>query len=497
MKSPAPGGWPAPSLGRAKRLGVAAYRCWLFGARLAVGAAAIPVFVGKSWRTVLGLMMFLFVLPAFASSELTEVDIAGMQVTEHVHDETGTLDAGAKLRLNGRLRSLEQRSGAQVVVMLIDGLGGRPIEVVADAMFKHLKPGRTGIDDGVLVLVAKNDRRTRIEVGYGLEGAIPDAVASRIIRERMTSAFRKDDFAGGIDAALDALIPRIEGESLPDPISISISISGMSEPTLVMLSFAAGAILRMLGSARLLSWGLILTCGLLLCGLNVGLVAFGQVDGLSLNDGQYVLEISAAAQIIGAMAFAAIWRRKIVRYSLLGLIAYCCLVLFLSLFFGVMILVYALVIPVGVLVYAGLAWAAFMVMRRRWQENRRSFYRRLLLPISVALLSVYPLAGREVLINGMTVSAVNLFLPLFGSAICLLVAIVAFTNKWAVFADGVTRLVAQALRDRRSGHAGSTSSDRRERSVSWRGSSGGGSSGRGGFSGRGGRSGGGGASGSW
>ncbi|KAF1701891.1 hypothetical protein CSC70_14140 [Pseudoxanthomonas kalamensis DSM 18571] len=93
------------------------------------------------------------------------------------------------------------------------------IEQYAVRVFEQWKLGRKGVDDGVLLLVAKDDRAVRIETGYGLEGAIPDAVANRVIQEYLVPEFREGDFGGGIEAATAVLVKVIDGEPLPAPVS--------------------------------------------------------------------------------------------------------------------------------------------------------------------------------------------------------------------------------------------------------------------------------------
>lgn len=127
-----------------------------------------------------------------------------------VTDLTQTLDASQRAQLESQLAGLEQRKGAQIAVLLIPSTGEDSIEDYAVRAFEQWKLGRKGVDDGVLLVVAKNDRALRIEVGYGLEGTITDVQAGRIIREQIVPFFQKGDFAGGIQAGVDSLIALIE-----------------------------------------------------------------------------------------------------------------------------------------------------------------------------------------------------------------------------------------------------------------------------------------------
>ncbi|HKE47095.1 MAG TPA: YgcG family protein [Rhodanobacteraceae bacterium] len=138
-------------------------------------------------------------------------------LTARVTDITGTLSAPQRKALDDKLAALESRKGAQVAVLIVPTTAPETIEQYATRVFDAWKLGRKGVDDGVLIVVAKNDRRTRIEVAYGLEGAIPDAAAKRIAHDYMSPKFRAGDFAGGLDAGTQALIALIDDEPLPPP----------------------------------------------------------------------------------------------------------------------------------------------------------------------------------------------------------------------------------------------------------------------------------------
>ena len=140
-------------------------------------------------------------------------------LTARVTDLTGTLHAQQVANLEQKLAALEQRKGSQVAVVVVPSTQPETIEQYAVALFEKNAIGRKGVDDGLLLLVAKDDRAVRIEVGYGLEGAIPDVYANRIIAEYITPKFRAGDFYGGIDEAVGALAKLIEGEALPAPLA--------------------------------------------------------------------------------------------------------------------------------------------------------------------------------------------------------------------------------------------------------------------------------------
>ncbi len=139
-------------------------------------------------------------------------------LTQHVTDTTGTLSAEQIAALEAPLAALEKRTGSQLAVYMTGSLGGASIEQAALAVAERNALGRAKVDDGVLLFIAKDDRKVRIEVGYGLEGAIPDAKSGRIIREYLTPHFRDGDYFGGIQAATQALSGLIDGEDLPPPL---------------------------------------------------------------------------------------------------------------------------------------------------------------------------------------------------------------------------------------------------------------------------------------
>ncbi len=174
--------------------------------------------------------------------ESAEVPALARRVT----DLTATLDAAERARLEASLAALEARKGAQVAILMVPSTYPDSIEAYATRVFEAWKLGRKGIDDGVLVLVAKDDRRMRIEVGYGLEGTITDIDAGRIIREYMTPAFRQQDYAGGLEAAAQRLVRLIDGEALPPPPRDPV------EPGAVRQTLAIAFLLGALGGVALL-----------------------------------------------------------------------------------------------------------------------------------------------------------------------------------------------------------------------------------------------------
>ncbi len=201
-----------------------------------------------------------------------------------VTDLTGTLNGQQRDALEQTLAEFEARKGAQVAVLMVASTQPETIEEYAVRVEEAWKLGRKGVDDSALLVIAKNDRRLRIEVGYGLEGALPDAIAKRIIDNDITPRFKQGDFYGGIRAGVDRIIRVVEGEKLPPPAAHGPS-EGFDPGTLVFLFFfvvIAGGVLRSIfgrvlgagvagGVAGFAGWMLL---GSLAIALGVGVLAF-------------------------------------------------------------------------------------------------------------------------------------------------------------------------------------------------------------------------------
>jgi uncharacterized protein len=156
-----------------------------------------------------------FLLGLLPWMALAEVPVPALE--KRVTDLTGTLTAEQQAGLESRLAAFEQKKGSQIAVLVVPTTQPEAIEQYSIRVVEKWKLGRKGVDDGVLLLVAKDDRKLRIEVGYGLEGALPDAIAKRIIAESITPHFKQGDFFGGIVAGVDKIIAVVEGEPLPEP----------------------------------------------------------------------------------------------------------------------------------------------------------------------------------------------------------------------------------------------------------------------------------------
>jgi uncharacterized protein len=198
------------------------------------------------WRAAIVAALFLaFVVPTFA-------DVAVPQLSGRVVDQTGTLSSGDIAALTQKLRDFETRKGSQIAVLIVPTTQPETIEQFSIRVAEAWKIGRKKVDDGAILVVAKNDRHLRVEVGYGLEGALTDVTSRRIIDEIITPKFRTGDFAGGISDGVDRMIRVIDGEPLPVP-SPTVNFGNLDDlaPLFIVTLFASlgvGGFLRaMLG----------------------------------------------------------------------------------------------------------------------------------------------------------------------------------------------------------------------------------------------------------
>ncbi len=164
----------------------------------------------KVWLTSLIAVLWLLFVPWAAA------EVAVPPLKARVTDLTGTLQPEQMAGLQQTLQVFENRKGSQIAVLIVPTTQPETIEQYAIRVADAWKLGRKGVDDGVLLLIARNDRKLRVEVGYGLEGAIPDAVAKRIVSEIITPHFKQEDYYGGIQAGVERIIKVIDGESLPE-----------------------------------------------------------------------------------------------------------------------------------------------------------------------------------------------------------------------------------------------------------------------------------------
>ncbi|SCX51298.1 uncharacterized protein SAMN05720354_11059 [Nitrosospira sp. Nsp1] len=151
------------------------------------------------------------------SVSLSMAEVAVPALKSRVTDLTSTLAANETAQLEQRLAAFEARKGSQIAVLIVPTTQPETIEQYSIRVAEAWKLGRKGIDDGALLLIAKQDRTVRIEVGYGLEGVLPDALAKRIVDEVIVPEFKQGNFAAGIDAGVEQMMSVVEGEPLPPP----------------------------------------------------------------------------------------------------------------------------------------------------------------------------------------------------------------------------------------------------------------------------------------
>lgn len=198
-------------------------------------------------------------------------------LTGHVTDQTGTLSAEQQATLEQTLVAFEARKGSQLAVLMVRTTAPEDIAQYALRVGEQWKLGRKKVDDGAILVVAKDDRALRIEVGYGLEGALTDLTSQRIISETILPRFRQQDFYGGIAAGVAKMIAVVDGEPLPAPRERTAARSGgdleQYAPVLFIVALAVGGVLRaVLGKVP----GAVVTGGV------VGLIAWFVVGALTM-----------------------------------------------------------------------------------------------------------------------------------------------------------------------------------------------------------------------
>jgi uncharacterized protein len=228
-----------------------------------------------------------------SAAPAARAQVAVPQLAARVTDLTGTLSGEAVNRIEAKLTAFEAKQGSQIAVLIVPTTQPEEIEQYSIRVFDQWKLGRKSVDDGVLLLVAKNDRRVRIEPGRGLEGALPDAIANRIITETIAPHFKLGDFDGGIEAGVDRIVSVAEGEPLPEPDRKWEGHGGglgNALPLLLVVVFVGAGILRSL-FGRL--FGSLATGGL------AGLIAWVLSHVLALGVGAGVLGF-LFAMLVGA-----------------------------------------------------------------------------------------------------------------------------------------------------------------------------------------------------
>jgi uncharacterized protein len=235
---------------------------------------------------VVGLVVFGLIAPCTSYAQIAVPPLKG-----HVTDQTGTLTQEQKSTLEHRLAAFEAQKGTQLAVLMVPTTGPEAIEQYALRVAEQWKLGRKNIDDGVVLLVVKDDRTVRIEVGYGLEGVLSDIISKRIISETILPRFKLGDFFGGVQAGTEQIMHVVSGEPLPSPQGLSSEADqGLRKfaPFLLIVALAIGGVLRR---------------------------AFGKIGGAMLTG---VVVTTLAWLIVGALMYAILAGVASVFFTLIG-----------------------------------------------------------------------------------------------------------------------------------------------------------------------------------
>jgi uncharacterized protein len=203
--------------------------------------------------------------------------VAVPPLSGHVTDQTGTLTPAQQSALEQTLSAFEARKGSQLAVLIVPTTAPEAIEQFALRVAEQWKLGRKKMDDGAILVVAKNDRSMRIEVGYGLEGALTDITSKRIISETITPMFKQEDYFGGVEAGVSQIIRVVDGEPLPEPVNrptAGIQDIRQFAPFLFIVALAVGGVLRSVFGK---------VAGSVLTGVGVSLLAWFVIGTLFLS----------------------------------------------------------------------------------------------------------------------------------------------------------------------------------------------------------------------
>jgi uncharacterized protein len=209
------------------------------------------------------MLRHLALLLILGAGSLTHAETAVPQLSAPVMDLTGTLTATQAAALEQTLRTFESNKGSQIAVLIVPTTEPETIEQYGIRVAEQWKLGRKGVDDGAILIIAKNDRTLRIEVGYGLEGVLNDATCKRIISEIIVPRFRQGDLFGGITDGVNRMIQVIQGEPLPEPSASPAMNAKDLRPFALFVLVAALVIGGLLRSALGKLPGAIVTGGVL------------------------------------------------------------------------------------------------------------------------------------------------------------------------------------------------------------------------------------------
>ncbi len=233
----------------------------------------------------MALLRALLLLLVLGAASLAHSEVGVPPLSARVIDLTGTLTANQVQALEHTLLTFESSKGSQIAVLVVPTTEPETVEQYGIRVAEQWKLGRKGVDDGAILIVAKNDRTLRIEVGYGLEGVLNDATCKRIIDETIVPRFRQGDYFGGISNGVDRMIQVIQGEPLPEPTaSPAVDFRDLRQlaPLVLVVTLVVGAVLRAAlgrlpaavvtgGVLGYLTW---LVAGTLFIAIAAGVIAF-------------------------------------------------------------------------------------------------------------------------------------------------------------------------------------------------------------------------------
>jgi uncharacterized protein len=219
-------------------------------------------------RYTVGIILLLFITTLCA-------EVAIPNLSQRVTDLTGTLTAEQIVALESKLADFETQKGSQIAVLLLPTTQPEDIAAYSIRVADAWKIGREKVDDGLIMIIAKDDHRSRLEVGRGLEGVIPDAIAKRVLAETMKPYFKNEDYAGGIDAGVTQLIGLIQGETLSAPTG-DTSDDGFD--TFLIILFFCCIVVELLFSS-LFGSGI----GALVSSISIGAISAGVASWLALD----------------------------------------------------------------------------------------------------------------------------------------------------------------------------------------------------------------------
>ena len=252
----------------------------------------------------LGLLLASFLMGA------AQAEVAVPTLQHRITDLTATLDASQQQTLEAKLAAFEKSKGSQIAVLIVPTTQPDTIDQFGIRVVEQWKLGRMGVDDGVLLLIAKEDRKLRIEVGYGLEGALNDATAKRIVAEIISPSFKKGDFYGGIDAGLTSIIKVIEGVALPPPVPKSSTQTFGNDSDSLGKLIGIGFLVFFLGNVLLRQMLGRLPSGLVVGGVIAAIAWFVLLSlGVALVIGliSFVLSLAFGSNMGGGSGFPIGW----------------------------------------------------------------------------------------------------------------------------------------------------------------------------------------------